>query len=439
MISITIRKYAGQTDDTQFLISPKSISLGAQNAHQVDQLFFICPEDWADCTVRVTFVPTDGQAVAYLLDETHTIAVDAAVTAQGSGTFVLDACRSDNAYHAYTGAAEYRCAAHPPVGGDTAAHTPDSYEQLVAQVTAAKADLLAEGVAQLAQTAQAQIRQIEQAGQTIREQADALLPELTAAAYGSSMTVSADDAMQLTLGQNRIRNITLQGRTIQSGSGTPSRTNIRAISGTGETGSVTITVNDTGYTLPLQGALFAEDTLDTCSLSDGAAHCVETHHTKLRTLTGEENWSYGTNSAGQRRRYILPYTEALPVPDSNTIGQVLCDRYMVTNGAALNAENATGVAVTTGGKIQFADADISSLSDWKAYVAAQYAAGTPLTILYRLAEPEVYTTDSVEISHPAGNTRIAAPCSLTATFWPNASQRDLDALVARVQALEAVS
>lgn len=46
--------------------------------------------------------------------------------------------------------------------------------------------------------------------------------------------------------------------------------------------------------------------------------------------------------------------------------------------------------------------DEGGLANWKAYLAAQKAAGTPVQVAYQLAAPEVYATDPVDFDNTAG-------------------------------------
>ena len=48
-----------------------------------------------------------------------------------------------------------------------------------------------------------------------------------------------------------------------------------------------------------------------------------------------------------------------------------------------------------------ANYDTNSLAAWKAYLAAQKAAGTPVTVVYQLAEPVVTQRDPARVIPPA--------------------------------------
>lgn len=129
-----------------------------------------------------------------------------------------------------------------------------------------------------------------------------------------------------------------------------------------------------GTALPLAQPLYTGDTVETNVVSA---------YNKCVVLDGSETWTAGTITSGEARRYVWGYTDAQPVGSTSEVGIAASDRYKAVTGADLNTGNVAGLAVTTGGKIQFADPAITSLTDWKAYLAEQAAAGTPVTVWYK--------------------------------------------------------
>ena len=57
-----------------------------------------------------------------------------------------------------------------------------------------------------------------------------------------------------------------------------------------------------------------------------------------------------------------------------------------------------------------------TVDTWKAYLAAQKAAGTPVQIAYQLATPEVYATDPVDFDNAAGPLTVLTGGELEAAF-----------------------
>jgi hypothetical protein len=103
-----------------------------------------------------------------------------------------------------------------------------------------------------------------------------------------------------------------------------------------------------------------------------------TRMVKKLVLTGEEIW-YGSSK--------------FRIGLSGQIGTIapICTHYRGdTTAAYANLEDGR-VTVNGGGNLTLAIYDITnqtSIEDWKSYLAAQYAAGTPVTVWYVLATPE---------------------------------------------------
>ena len=65
-------------------------------------------------------------------------------------------------------------------------------------------------------------------------------------------------------------------------------------------------------------------------------------------------------------------------------------------------------AILSGGHTYIRDACCTTIDAFKAYLAAQYAAGTPVTVLYQLAEPVITQHDPARILPPAPVCRVFA-------------------------------
>lgn len=103
-------------------------------------------------------------------------------------------------------------------------------------------------------------------------------------------------------------------------------------------------------------------------------------------LTGEETWYlYSTNDVHQF------YTQ-----DTEIGGVAISSAYSTITPYGMTTSNRKGdygcYTVTSGNEIAFqmygSRVDIPTQTEWKAYLAAQYAAGTPVTVWYVLATPE---------------------------------------------------
>lgn len=104
---------------------------------------------------------------------------------------------------------------------------------------------------------------------------------------------------------------------------------------------------------------------------------------KKLELTGQENWIY-TNT--YFRTQVNGYLREV----GKIIG--ISTHYIVVNNqnqASLQNGEMTFLVSSSGNNYMYInDADYSIVDNFKAYLAAQYAAGTPVTIWYVLAEPE---------------------------------------------------
>ena len=103
---------------------------------------------------------------------------------------------------------------------------------------------------------------------------------------------------------------------------------------------------------------------------------------KLVTLDGTEAWNTRTTIASSG---YISYSLALPVRSVTGI----CSHYKSLLYAAIRPQNPSG---ETGCYLEYSMSAIfnvpfETVADWKAYLAAQYAAGTPVQIAYKLAEP----------------------------------------------------
>lgn len=160
---------------------------------------------------------------------------------------------------------------------------------------------------------------------------------------------------------------------------------------------------------------------------------------KMLTLDGTEEW-----------RKINEYCEAsyrdLGIPSSKAdieVGKLSqhADRYIIDNAYAnTSADKCAWVYSTIANHFAILrirhKAEQSTLENWKAYLAAQYAAGTPVQIAYKLAEPVPFTaTGAQPIPALAGaNTVLTDADSATVTGRADPIKRitDLEAAVASI-------
>lgn len=105
---------------------------------------------------------------------------------------------------------------------------------------------------------------------------------------------------------------------------------------------------------------------------------------KLLTLDGTEDWRYESNS------YFVGHSILSNLP-TEIDGK--CSHFIYSFNFAGNCIFCTGDSVYTGPKLT---EKYTGLDEWKSYLAAQYAAGTPVQIAYKLAEPVPFTATGAQ-------------------------------------------
>lgn len=102
-----------------------------------------------------------------------------------------------------------------------------------------------------------------------------------------------------------------------------------------------------------------------------------TRRIKKLVLTGEEGWTITSNGV---LRIVLSGQLRPSTP--------LCTHYLGSNSNAWSNVPDKSVTVSIRGYLAILDTTYTAAADFKSYLAAQYAAGTPVTVWYILAEPE---------------------------------------------------
>lgn len=98
--------------------------------------------------------------------------------------------------------------------------------------------------------------------------------------------------------------------------------------------------------------------------------------------------------------FYLDYSAAWPTPANRVNG--VCSHYpygAYGKGKIGLTDNGAAVVYNPNGDYT---GDEGGLANWKAYLAAQKAAGTPVQVAYQLAAPETYATDPVDFDNAAG-------------------------------------
>ena len=142
-------------------------------------------------------------------------------------------------------------------------------------------------------------------------------------------------------------------------------------------GSTSLSYEPYGYKLPI----LSNSTVTNIYLGE-----VETtRRIKKLVLTGEENITLYTVSTGNLFRIELPVNRIL----GQFLGNGLCSHYRPVFRSAdrIDGTISGGNASVVQGTVDTVD-DYATVTDFKSYLAAQYANGTPVTVWYVLAEPK---------------------------------------------------
>lgn len=203
-------------------------------------------------------------------------------------------------------------------------------------------------------------------------------------------------------------------------------------------------------TEPLWGLPGAEDTVEVSVDGD----VTVTRRTGALELDGTENWIRGIkNDDGYYWR--LSVADIYQITTS-VLPNIICSHYQTetpgnqwggTDSCISQNYNANARTEVLIYDTNYAESDLSA---WKSYLAAQNAAGTPVTIVYELATPTAETPADVDPIEPqAGQLNISTDAdALSATVhgsgWDTISDQTgllatIAQLTARVAALEAAA
>lgn len=212
---------------------------------------------------------------------------------------------------------------------------------------------------------------------------------LNAAVVGDAFQASGTPVSIAYAGAQRIASITAYGENAQGGT-TEAPVALTGIS--------SITVNDDVTELPIPRPLRrVGDVKDKCVTRqehEGVEKLVVTYNVGFVELDGTEA------SHLYEGMFYLDYSPLWPTPVNRVNG--LCSHYPYnTYGKGKIGLTDNGAAVVYNPNGDYTG-DEGGLANWKAYLAAQKEAGTPVQVAYQLAAPETYATDPLDIDNAAG-------------------------------------
>jgi hypothetical protein len=230
--------------------------------------------------------------------------------------------------------------------------------------------------------------QAENAAQSAQDAADSAAMSKDWAA-GQPVTYSGTPVSIAYAGANRIASITAYGETPQGGT-TEAPVALTGIS--------SITVNDDVTELPIPRPLRrVGDVRDVCVTRqeyEGTEKLVVTYNVGFVELDGTEA------SHIFEGMFYLDYSASWPTPANRVNG--VCSHYpygAYGKGKIGLTNNGAAVVYNPNGDYT---GDEGGLANWKAYLAAQKEAGTPVQVAYQRATPETYATDPLDIDNAAG-------------------------------------
>lgn len=170
---------------------------------------------------------------------------------------------------------------------------------------------------------------------------------------------------------------------MQEGSGTPSLENIRPIK---SRDSVTITRQEDSQviTLTLPETVYGGEV--------GAVRGDGKKTWKLVTFDGTERWSDNGSVPSKKEQQWALY--GVLKPYSGTFG--ISSHFDNVNGSAAYPANFVRIADTSVVLHVASDGPFATVDALKSYLAAQYAAGTPVQVCYKLAEPVPFTATGAQ-------------------------------------------
>ena len=237
---------------------------------------------------------------------------------------------------------------------------------------------------------------------------------LNNAALGGDFVLKGSPVSVEYMGANRIASITAYGENAQGGT-TEAPVALTGIS--------SVTVNDDVTELPIPRPLRrVGDVRDVCVTRqeyEGTEKLVVTYNVGFVELDGTEA------SHLYEGMFYLDYSASWPTPANRVNG--VCSHYpygAYGKGKIGLTDNGAAVVYNPNGDYT---GDEGGLANWKAYLAAQKEAGTPVQVAYQLAAPEVYATDPLTIDNAAGPLNVMTGGELEVRMTELVGSRTYDA------------
>lgn len=197
----------------------------------------------------------------------------------------------------------------------------------------------------------------------------------------------------------------------QEGTGDPSPENVRPISGRRAVTVKRSEENLQGETLNLtMSETIYGGEVDAVS-GDGQGKWV------VAVFDGSEAWMVSGKFLADKSDwyYVSPKIPGA-VNESPQKGNNICSHY--PHAGVANSNTVKGCAIVWGAiRVRWGDTIPDNADSWKAYLAAQYAAGTPVQVAYKLATPVPFSATGAQPIHalPGVNTILTDADTVTVT------------------------
>lgn len=159
---------------------------------------------------------------------------------------------------------------------------------------------------------------------------------------------------------------------------------------------------------PYQGMTTALEDGDSLDLATGEV----VRRWKRLELDGTEAWVATQSGVEGKYRCVLGVDNVLKPATVQIAAELLCTHYLTLPAGTVGTWGGnTGISINSqDGKMVIYDSnyDTADVTLFKAYLAAQKEAGTPVTVLYKLKEPEVVSGGAHSLAQPEGEMVISA-------------------------------
>ena len=356
--------------------------LGTAGSYGMEMLTIIREGVWAEYDILAAFHPPVGAAVQVRVGANNQIGVPIEATAEkGMGEIVFAGYKEGVRQIAVD--VLYKVApSSGATGTEPAEPTPDVVQQILS--AASNAEEIAQSVRADAEKIKERLDEIPKIDDTAitttspwssKQIVDTLCPPIEET--GNPVVCYPVAGYPL--------DVTVSWGPTQEGSGEPSPDNVRPIKGRD---IVTITRQEDNQviTLPLPETVYGGE------VDAVTGEGQETW--KTLTLDGTGKWEAQTTAIPGKFGFTLR-TPGIATPENPGIkGDIVCSQYpAVTANDTYQCKS--GISVEAQENYYFRiynDTHAGETADeWKSYLAAQYAAGTPVQVCYKLAEPVPFT------------------------------------------------